>query len=128
MSSLSHAAAESAAAAAAALEPISSVTTAAVVASAEAAVAKVAAPLAFSSVRRYRQVTLTNNGLRVLLVSDKSKLFAATSQQQVALTIHGAGQFADPNDLPGCAHLMEQLCLCSTTSSISAAYSSLLPL
>jgi insulysin len=57
----------------------------------------------FSSVRRYKTVKLAN-GLRVLLVSD-DRAFQASA----ALTISGAGQFADPSDLPGLAHFMEHM-------------------
>jgi insulysin len=128
-STSSHA--ESSAVLAAAESMSSSVTTA----EAAATLNKYAmAPLAFSSVRRYRQVMLSNNGLRVLLVSDKSSSSSDSStsssnqyaplqqqqQQQVALIIQGAGQFADPLDLPGCAHLMEHLCLSSASISSSS--------
>lgn len=60
----------------------------------------------FSSVRRYKLVTLSN-GLQVLLVSDKRSIPLASA----ALTIGGAGQFSDPDDLPGLAHLMEHMIL-----------------
>jgi insulysin len=64
----------------------------------------------FSSDRRYKTVTLTPNGLRVLLVSDK-RAFRASA----ALTIQDAGQFADT--LPGIAHLMEHMVLSFTSRS-----------
>jgi insulysin len=63
----------------------------------------------FSSVRRYKSITLAN-GMKVLLVSDKT---ARTSS--AALTIRGAGQFSDPPYLSGLAHLMEHVCLSSAT-------------
>lgn len=59
----------------------------------------------FSSDRRYRTIKL-GNGLRVLLVNDK---YAA--QASAALTINGAGQFADPDNLHGLAHLTEHMVL-----------------
>jgi insulysin len=59
----------------------------------------------FSSTRQYNDITLSN-GLQVLLVSDKSALRASA-----ALTIRGAGQFSDPKELGGLAHLMEHMIL-----------------
>ena len=53
-------------------------------------------------------IVLPNNGLRVLLVQDTQVYQAAA-----ALSIGGAGQFADPNDLPGLAHLCEHMALSS---------------
>lgn len=66
----------------------------------------------YSSVRQYKTLVLAN-GLHVLLVSDTRMLqsFAA------ALSIGGAGQFSDPKDLPGCAHLMEHMILGEKLSS-----------
>jgi insulysin len=61
----------------------------------------------FSSVRKYKSVTLSN-GMRVLLVNDR---FAR--QSSAALTINGAGQFSDPTYLNGLAHLMEHMVLSS---------------
>lgn len=66
----------------------------------------------FSSVRTYKTVTLPQNGMKVLLVSDKSVTTA-----QAALSVNGAGQFSDPPDLPGCAHLMEHMILSYSTKS-----------
>ncbi|GKZ00602.1 hypothetical protein MPSEU_001012400 [Mayamaea pseudoterrestris] len=60
----------------------------------------------FSSVRRYKTLVLPQNKLRVLLVHDGNAL-----QASAALTVADAGQFADPDDLPGAAHLMEHLIL-----------------
>jgi insulysin len=65
----------------------------------------------FSSVRRYKSVRLAN-GMEVLLVSDK-----LVRQATVALTIRGAGQFSNPPDLDGLAHLMEHMTLSSSTSA-----------
>ena len=61
----------------------------------------------FSSVRKYKSVTLSN-GMRVLLVSDKN-----VQQSSAALTINGAGQFSDPTYVTGLAHLMEHMVLSS---------------
>ena len=61
--------------------------------------------LPYSSVRNFKSVTLSN-GMQVLLVQDK---FA--SRSTAALTIRGAGQFSDPEDLGGLAHLMEHMTL-----------------
>jgi insulysin len=59
----------------------------------------------FSSIRQYKTITLFN-GLPVLLVSDRRAYRASA-----ALSVGGAGQFADPPDLPGLAHLMEHMIL-----------------
>jgi insulysin len=67
--------------------------------------------LPYSSSRQYKSITLSN-GLRVLLVNDKSAIRAG-----VALKVDGAGQFSDPLELPGGAHLMEHMILSSTSSS-----------
>lgn len=67
--------------------------------------------LPFSTTRQYKSIVLAN-GIRVLLVSDKQAVRAA-----VALSIAGAGQFSDPEELPGCAHLMEHMILSSDTFS-----------
>ena len=63
----------------------------------------------FSSTRQYKTITLAN-GLRVLLVSDKLAI-----RSSAAFGIGGAGQFSDPPDLPGLAHLMEHMVLSSNT-------------
>ena len=60
----------------------------------------------FSSVRQYKTLVLSN-GLPVILVRDQRALSMASA----ALTIGGAGQFSDPLDLPGLAHLMEHMIL-----------------
>ena len=65
----------------------------------------------YSSVRRYKRITLAN-GMRVLLVNDRNAL-----QPSAALTINGAGQFSDPSYLYGRAHLMEHIVLCSKAGS-----------
>lgn len=53
-------------------------------------------PLApFSSTRTYRNIVLSN-GLQVVLVKDTQ-----AQRSSVALTIEGAGQFSDPEELPG---------------------------
>lgn len=57
----------------------------------------------FSTRRQYKQITL-QNGLRVLLVSDKK-----TFRETAALSIDGAGQFQEDSDLAGMAHLMEHM-------------------
>lgn len=72
----------------------------------------------FSSVRSMKTITLPNNGLNVLLVSDKY-----IARAQCALTVQEAGQFCDPDDLPGCAHLMEHMILSYNSSSKSSTYS-----
>jgi insulysin len=61
----------------------------------------------FSSRRQYKTIQL-NNGLRVLLVSDKQALRASA-----AMSIEGAGQFQEPRKIPGLAHLMEHMTLSS---------------
>lgn len=58
----------------------------------------------YSSVRRYKTITLPNK-LKVLLVSDKRAF-----RSSAALSVGGAGQFADTS-LPGLAHLMEHMIL-----------------
>lgn len=66
-------------------------------------------PLApFSSVRTYRNIELSN-GLKVLLVQDKRAL-----QSTAAISIDGAGQFSEPEEIPGLAHLMEHIVLSSS--------------
>lgn len=66
-------------------------------------------PLApFSSTRTYRNIVLSN-GLQVVLVKDTQ-----AQRSSVALTVDGAGQFADPEELPGLAHLMEHIVLSSS--------------
>jgi hypothetical protein len=55
-----------------------------------------------SDPRAYRALTLPN-GLRVLLASDPDAPFAAA-----ALNVH-VGHHADPDDLPGLAHLAEHM-------------------
>ena len=62
----------------------------------------------FSSSRRYKAITLSN-GMKVLLVNDRSQ-----GKSSAALTIGGAGQFSDPQDLNGLAHLMEHMTLSYT--------------
>eukprot|EP00804_Cyclotella_cryptica_P024169 CCRYP_019498-RA/>CCRYP_019498-RA protein AED:0.03 eAED:0.03 QI:415/1/1/1/0.66/0.5/4/284/1037 len=67
------------------------------------------APLSpFSSTRTYRNIVLSN-GLQVVLVKDTQ-----AQRSSVALTVDGAGQFADPKELPGLAHLMEHIVLSSS--------------
>jgi len=66
----------------------------------------------YSSVRKYKTIQLPNNGMHVLLVSDRR-----LSTAQAALSINGAGQFADPDNLPGCAHLMEHMVLSYSSKS-----------
>jgi len=61
----------------------------------------------FSSRREYKHIILSN-GLRVLLVHERG-----LERCSAALSIKGAGQFNDPPDLPGCAHLMEHTVLSS---------------
>jgi insulysin len=68
-------------------------------------------PLApFSSVRTYRNLELSN-GLKVLLVTDKNAI-----QSSAAISIDGAGQFSEPEEIPGLAHLMEHIVLSSSRS------------
>jgi insulysin len=59
----------------------------------------------FSSNRQSKSITLSN-GMQVLLVSDKLALGSSA-----AMTIQGAGQFSDPPELGGLAHLMEHMTL-----------------
>ena len=59
--------------------------------------------LPFSSVRKQRTVLLSN-GLPVILVNDK-----LSSRSSAALMVNGPGQFSDPLDIPGLAHLMEHM-------------------
>lgn len=66
----------------------------------------------YSSVRKYKTIKLPNNGMQVLLVSDRR-----LSMAQAALSIRGAGQFSDPDNLPGCAHLMEHMILSYSSKS-----------
>jgi insulysin len=61
----------------------------------------------YSSVRKYKSLTLSN-GLKVILVRDKF-----VRQPSAAITINGAGQFSDPTYLNGLAHLMEHIVLSS---------------
>jgi insulysin len=61
------------------------------------------AQIPYSSVRRYKTITLPNK-LKVLLVSDKRAF-----RSSAALSVGEAGQFADPKGLPGLAHLMEHM-------------------
>lgn len=65
----------------------------------------------YSSVREYKTIELSN-GMKVLLVSDKSAI-----QSSAALTINGAGQFSDPPNLKGLAHLMEHVTLSAKAGS-----------
>eukprot|EP00571_Detonula_confervacea_P006332 CAMPEP_0172321364 /NCGR_PEP_ID=MMETSP1058-20130122/43172_1 /TAXON_ID=83371 /ORGANISM="Detonula confervacea, Strain CCMP 353" /LENGTH=1014 /DNA_ID=CAMNT_0013036857 /DNA_START=352 /DNA_END=3396 /DNA_ORIENTATION=- len=68
-----------------------------------------ACPLApFSTTRTYRNIVLSN-GLKVVLVKDSMAQLSS-----VALSIDGAGQLAEPEEIPGLAHLMEHICLSST--------------
>lgn len=64
----------------------------------------------FSSNRQSKSITLSN-GMQVLLVSDKRALRASA-----AMTIQGAGQFSDPPELGGLAHLMEHMTLSVTSN------------
>lgn len=74
----------------------------------------------FSSVRKQKIVTLSN-GLKALLVNDKR-----ASQSTAAVVITGPGQFTDPYNLPGLAHLMEHMILsCNTTSTRNSAFRSI---
>jgi len=69
----------------------------------------VSGPVApFSTTRTYRNIVLSN-GLKVVLVQDKM-----AQRSSVALSIDGAGQFAEPDEIPGLAHLMEHIVLSST--------------
>ena len=72
----------------------------------------------FSSRREYKHIILPN-GLRVLLVHD-----GGINRCCAALSIGNAGQFLDPHDLPGCAHLCEHMVLSSRPSSASSPSSS----
>jgi insulysin len=65
----------------------------------------------FSSARRYKIITLPNK-LKVLLVSDKRAF-----RSSAALSVGGAGQFADPYDVKGLAHLMEHMVLSYNSKS-----------
>ena len=62
----------------------------------------------FSTTRTYRNIVLSN-GLKVVLVKD-----TMAQRSSVALSIDGAGQFAEPPEIPGLAHLMEHIVLSST--------------
>ena len=62
----------------------------------------------FSTTRTYRNIVLSN-GLKVVLVKD-----IRAQQSSVAMSILGAGQFAEPDEIPGLAHLMEHIVLSST--------------
>lgn len=67
-------------------------------------------PLApFSSTRTYRSIVLSN-GLQVVLVKDSQ-----AQRASVAMSIDGAGQFSDPREIPGLAHLMEHIVLSSSS-------------
>ncbi|KAL7467233.1 hypothetical protein ACHAXS_007483 [Conticribra weissflogii] len=73
-------------------------------------------PLApFSTTRTYRTIVLAN-GLQVVLVKDSQ-----AQRSSVALTVDGAGQFSDPDELPGLAHLMEHIVLSSNSGGKSKA-------
>jgi hypothetical protein len=65
----------------------------------------------FSTTRAYRNIVLSN-GLKVVLVKD-----SLVQRSSVALSIDGAGQFSEPEDIPGLAHLMEHIVLSSTRFS-----------
>ncbi|KAL3817042.1 hypothetical protein ACHAXA_002954 [Cyclostephanos tholiformis] len=65
----------------------------------------------FSTTRIYRNIVLSN-GLKVVLVKD-----SLVQRSSVALSIDGAGQFSEPKDVPGLAHLMEHIVLSSTRFS-----------
>jgi insulysin len=54
------------------------------------------------------------NGIKVLLVSDQQR---ADQTASCAMSVYGAGQFADPADLPGLAHLMEHVILKTGSST-----------
>ena len=62
----------------------------------------------FSTTRTYRHIVLSN-GLKVILVKD-----LRCTSSSVAISIDGAGQFAEPDEIPGLAHLMEHIVLSST--------------
>jgi len=62
----------------------------------------------FSTTRSYRNIVLSN-GLKVILVKD-----LRCTSSSVAISIDGAGQFAEPDEIPGLAHLMEHIVLSST--------------
>ena len=62
----------------------------------------------FSTTRTYRNIVLSN-GLKVILVKD-----LRCTSSSVAISIDGAGQFAEPDEIPGLAHLMEHIVLSST--------------
>jgi len=62
----------------------------------------------FSTTRTYRNIVLSN-GLKVILVKD-----LRCTSSSVAISIDGAGQFAEPDEIPGIAHLMEHIVLSST--------------
>lgn len=64
----------------------------------------------FSSVRKYKTITLSN-GLRVILVSDRYSVRSSCSLSVLA------GQFCDPDDLPGAAHLLEHMILSYNSTS-----------
>lgn len=68
----------------------------------------------FSTRRQMKTVILPQNGLKVLLVSDKQAIRATA-----ALSIQNAGQFADPPEISGLAHLMEHMVLSSSTKPSS---------
>jgi insulysin len=68
----------------------------------------------FSSRRQYKAIQL-NNGLRVVIVSDR-KAFRASA----ALSIQGAGQFDEPPQVPGLAHLLEHMTLSSSREDFEA--------
>lgn len=64
----------------------------------------------FGERREYVALRLPN-GARALLVHD-----AEATRAEAALTIGGAGQFSDPPDLPGLAHLTEHMVLAADGS------------
>ena len=66
----------------------------------------------YSSTRKQKSITLSN-GLKVLLVNDK-----LATQSTVSLVVNGVGQFYDPVDLPGLAHLMEHMVLSYNKNNI----------
>ena len=75
-------------------------------------------PPPFSSRREYKHIILPN-GLRVLLVHD-----GGIDRCCAALSIGNAGQFLDPVDLPGAAHLCEHMVLSSRSRGSSSSPSS----
>lgn len=80
-----------------------------ILASDKKSIIAVSAPLPpFSTTRTYRNIVLSN-GLKVVLVKD-----SMAQRSSVALSIDGAGQFAEPEYIPGLAHLMEHIVLSST--------------